>query len=51
VWLDGLDQLKNPMKHALETVSCGMIYMKRFMTIGSGIQVTLWVLPQQFERL
>jgi hypothetical protein len=32
-------------------VSDGMTNMQRFMMIGSGIQVTLGLLPQQFEGL
>jgi hypothetical protein len=32
-------------------VSGGIMYIPSFMTIGSGIQVILRVLPQQFERL
>jgi hypothetical protein len=31
--------------------SDGMIHIPRFMKIGSGIQVILRLLPQQFERL
>jgi hypothetical protein len=34
-----------------EMVSGAMIYVPSSMTIGSGIQVILRLLPQQFERL
>jgi hypothetical protein len=34
---------------AIEVASCGMIYIPSFMTIGSGIQVVLRLLPQQFR--
>jgi hypothetical protein len=35
----------------LEVALGGMRYIRRFMTNGSGIQVTIRALPQQFERL
>jgi hypothetical protein len=38
------------MKLAVELASGGLMYMPGFMMIGSGIQVILWLLPQQFER-
>jgi hypothetical protein len=39
------------MKYTVEMASGGMIYIPSFMKIGSGIQLILKVLPQQFERL
>jgi hypothetical protein len=39
------------MMYAKEMASGGMIYMPRFMTTGSGIQVILKSLPHRFERL
>jgi hypothetical protein len=39
------------MKYAAEMVSGGLIHIQSFMTIGSGIQVILRILPQQLERL
>jgi hypothetical protein len=39
------------MKYAVQIVSDVMIYIPRLMTIGSGIEVILRLLPQQFERL
>jgi hypothetical protein len=39
------------MKYADEVASSGTIYTPIFMTIGSGIQAVLRLLPQQFERL
>jgi hypothetical protein len=38
------------MKNAIETASGGMIYIWRFITISSGIQI-LRILSQQFERI
>jgi hypothetical protein len=38
------------MKHAVETDSDGMLHVRRFMAIGSGIQVMLQLVSQQFER-
>jgi hypothetical protein len=38
------------MKHTIEMASCGMIYVSGFITIGSGIQVILRLVPQQIER-
>jgi hypothetical protein len=38
------------MKHAVEKASGGMIQIRPFMLISLGIQVTLTLLPQQFER-
>jgi hypothetical protein len=35
----------------IEMTSDGMTHMPGFMTIFSGIEVILRVLPQQFERL
>jgi hypothetical protein len=39
------------MKYATEVASAGMIYIPNFITIGSGIQVILWSLLQQFEKV
>jgi hypothetical protein len=39
------------MMYAVKVTSDGMTHNPSFMTIGSGIQVILRVLPQQFERL
>jgi hypothetical protein len=39
------------MKYAVEMASGGMLYIRRFVIISSGIQVILRLLPQQFERL
>jgi hypothetical protein len=39
------------MKYAADLASDGMIYIPSFVTIGSGIQVILRLLPQIFERL
>jgi hypothetical protein len=39
------------MKWAVEMYSGGVINIPSFMAIGSGIQVNLRLLPQQFERL
>jgi hypothetical protein len=39
------------MVYAIEMASGSMIYIPSFMTIGSGIQVILRLLRQQFERL
>jgi hypothetical protein len=39
------------MKCAIEMGSGGVINIPSFMTIDSGIEVTLSLLPQQFERL
>jgi hypothetical protein len=39
------------MKYTIEMTSDGMIYIPSFVTIGSGIQVILRLLPEQFERL
>jgi hypothetical protein len=39
------------MKYTVEMSSGGMTYMPSFMTIGSGVQVILRVLPQQLEML
>jgi hypothetical protein len=39
------------MEYAVEMATGSMIYIPNFMTIGSGIQVTLRLLPQQFELL
>jgi hypothetical protein len=53
--------VKKPMKEyystlvfvrkAVETASYGMIFIPSIMTIGSGIQVVLRLLPQQFEGI
>jgi hypothetical protein len=37
------------MKYVIEISSGGMIYIPNFMMIGSGIQIILSILPQQFE--
>jgi hypothetical protein len=37
------------MKYAVEMASGGMIYIPSFVTICSGIQVMLRLLPQQFK--
>jgi hypothetical protein len=37
------------MKYAVEMGSGGMIYIPSFMTIGSGIQVILRLLPRQLR--
>jgi hypothetical protein len=37
--------------YAVEIGSGGMIYIRNFITIDSGIRVILRALPQQFERL
>jgi hypothetical protein len=39
------------MKYNVQMDSGGMIYIPSFLTIGSGIQVILRLLPQRFERL
>jgi hypothetical protein len=39
------------MKNAAEMASGGIMYISYFVTVGSGIQVLLRLLPQQFERL
>jgi hypothetical protein len=39
------------MMCAVEMTSDGMTYIPNFMTISSGIQVILRVLPQRLERL
>jgi hypothetical protein len=39
------------MNCAVEMSLGGMIYIPSFMTISSGIQVILRLLPQRFERL
>jgi hypothetical protein len=38
------------MKYATEMASGGMMYIPSFITISSGAQVILRLLPQQFER-
>jgi hypothetical protein len=38
------------MKHAVELASGGMIFIPSSVKIGSGTQVILRLLPQQFER-
>jgi hypothetical protein len=38
------------VKEAAEMVSGGKMYLPSFMKIGSGNQVTLTLLPQEFER-
>jgi hypothetical protein len=35
----------------IEIDSDGMIYITGFMTLGSGVQLILSFLPQEFERL
>jgi hypothetical protein len=42
--------LMGGMKGAAEMASCDMIYKTIFRKIGSGIQVLLSSLPQQYER-
>jgi hypothetical protein len=37
------------MKYDVEMASDGKIFIPSFVTIGSGIQVTLRLLPKQFE--
>jgi hypothetical protein len=37
-------------KYAIEMATGGMIYIPKFITICSGIQVILRLIPQQFER-
>jgi hypothetical protein len=37
------------MKYAIEMASGSMMYTPTFMMIGSGIQVMLRLLPQQFQ--
>jgi hypothetical protein len=37
------------MKHTGKMASSGMIYIRRFMMTGSGIQVVLKLLPQNFR--
>jgi hypothetical protein len=39
------------MKYGVEMASGGMTYIRRFMIIGSGSQVILRALSQQFERM
>jgi hypothetical protein len=39
------------MKNAFEMGSTGTICVPNFMTIGSGIQILLRLLPQEYERL
>jgi hypothetical protein len=39
------------MKCTIEMTSGGMIYIPGFMTISSGIQVILKLLPEQSETL
>jgi hypothetical protein len=36
--------------YALEMTSGGMTYKQSFMTIGSGIQLIVRLLPENFER-
>jgi hypothetical protein len=38
------------MKHAVDMVSDGVIYLPIFMKTCSGIRVVLRLLPQMFER-
>jgi hypothetical protein len=38
------------MKNAFEVALVGMMYIRSLMKIGSGIQVILSLLPQQFEE-
>jgi hypothetical protein len=44
-------QLRGTFNYAVEMASGGMIYIPGLMMIGSGIQVILRALAQQFERL
>jgi hypothetical protein len=37
------------IKYVVEMVSGGMMHVLIFMTFGSGIRPTIWVLRQQFE--
>jgi hypothetical protein len=39
------------MKYTVEMTTGGMIYIPSFITIVLGIQVTLRLLPRQFEKL
>jgi hypothetical protein len=39
------------MKRTIEMTSGDLIHILSFMTIGSGIQVILRLLPKQFERV
>jgi hypothetical protein len=39
------------MKYAVEMFISTMIYISSFMTVGTGIQVILRLLPKQLERL
>jgi hypothetical protein len=39
------------MKYTAEKASEGMMYIPSLMMVGSGIQVTLRLLPRQSERL
>jgi hypothetical protein len=39
------------MKYVIQMDSGGMIYIQSCIMIGSGIQIILRLLPQQFERL
>jgi hypothetical protein len=41
---------KGFIKHSVEVASGGMMYISSSMTIVSGTQVILRLLPQQFER-
>jgi hypothetical protein len=43
--------MKGFFQQAVEMASGGTIYVPSFMTTGSGIQVILRVLAQQFARL
>jgi hypothetical protein len=38
-------------KCAVEMVAAGMVYLPSVIQIGSGIQVVLRLLPQQFVKL
>jgi hypothetical protein len=38
------------MRCVAEMASGDVIYIRRFMVIGSDIQVTLSLLPEQYER-
>lgn len=39
------------MIYAVESVSYSIVFIPNFMKMGSGIQVILGLLPQEFKRL
>jgi hypothetical protein len=47
----GITDNEGFMTYAIKVASGAMIYISDFMTIGSGIQAILRLLPQQFGTL